>query len=225
MSVTRSLLRGGALLARVRPGLARRRALVCLMRQPAHLEVSRRTSWGALPPDERAAWAVLGWSADSWDGSRHGPVTALQQWDELTPAQRGAAQHGLGYTEDLWNAERDASAVVIRVPSDESKSPAEPPNGGGGDGVFGTLARAAWGAAKAVAPVAGSALAQARHPGVMVAGHVLQSVPSVIDTMAAPVDVRGVETVLYLDDSGSMRRYLSSSPMLFLPSECELIAC
>ena len=186
-----------------------RQTLSSLVRHP-HLEVSRRTSWGALPTDERAAWSALGWSAESWDGSRHAPMSTLQNWDELTASQRGAAQHGLGYTEELWNAQRDASAIVLTSPSDDAKPPARLPSGGGAS-VVGTFARAAWGVAKTVAPVAGSALAKARHPGFMLAGHVLQSVPSVLDAVASPVDVCGIETVLYLDDSGSMRGSVSSS--------------
>ena len=180
-----------------------RQTLSSLVRHP-HLEVSRRTSWGALPTDERAAWSALGWSAESWDGSRHAPMSTLQYWDELTASQRGAAQHGLGYTEELWNAQRDASAIVLTSPSDDAMPPAQLPSGGGAS-VVGTFARAAWGVAKTVAPVAGSALAKARHPGFMLAGHLLQSVPSVLDAVASPVDVCGIETVLYLDDSGSMR--------------------
>ena len=180
-----------------------RQTLSSLVRHP-HLEVSRRTSWGALPTDERAAWSALGWSAESWDGSRHAPMSTLQNWDELTASQRGAAQHGLGYTEELWNAQRDASAIVLTSPSDDAKPPARLPSGGGAS-VVGTFARAAWGVAKTVAPVTGSALSKARHPGFMLAGHVLQSVPSVLDAVASPVDVCGIETVLYLDDSGSMR--------------------
>ena len=137
-------------------------------------------------------------------------MSTLQNWDELTASQRGAAQHGLGYTEELWNAQRDASAIVLTSPSDGAMPPAQLPSGGGAS-VVGAFARAAWGVAKTVAPVAGSALAKARHPGFMLAGHLLQSVPSVLDAVASPVDVCGIETVLYLDDSGSMRGSVSSS--------------
>jgi len=137
-------------------------------------------------------------------------MSTLQNWDELTASQRGAAQHGLGYTEELWNAQRDASAIVLTSPSDDAMPPAQLPSGGGAS-VVGAFARAAWGVAKTVAPVAGSALAKARHPGFMLAGHLLQSVPSVLDAVASPVDVCGIETVLYLDDSGSMRGSISSS--------------
>jgi len=136
----------------------------------------------------------------SWAGKRHAPLSGLQHWDDLTPAERGAAAFGLGYTEEMWNAEKDASAIVA-IPEDTA--PAAPAVNGGG--AVGSLARAVWGVAKAAAPIAGSALSRSRHPGMMVAGHVLQSMPSVVDAMADPVVVDAIETIVYLDDSGSMR--------------------
>ena len=68
--------------------------------------VSRATGWALLPPEQRTAWAALGWSEESWSGKGLAPMSSLQYWEELTPAQRGAAAHGLGYTEELWDAER-----------------------------------------------------------------------------------------------------------------------
>ena len=182
-----------------------RRASASGGRRPPHLQVSRAVNWQYLPADERAAWSVLGWTAEAWDGSKQAPLTILQDWEELTPAQRGAATHGLGYTADLWDAERLASAIVV-APSAEEKAAVAPPGpSSSAGGVVGTLARAAWGVAKTAAPVAGSALARSRHPGAIVAGHMMQAVPSMVDAMASPVAVDGVETVVYLDDSGSMR--------------------
>ena len=58
--------------------------------------------------------------------------------------------------------------------------------------------------AKAAAPVLGSALQGSKHPAAALAGHLIGGLPGAIDGASEPVVVSGVETVLYLDDSGSM---------------------
>lgn len=194
-----TLRKGAGFHRSTRHTLARRLLATTPARIP-NLQVSRAIGWQQLPPNERAAWAALGWTEVSWAGKRHAPLSGLQHWDDLTPAERGAAAFGLGYTEEMWNAEKDASAIVA-IPEDTA--PAAPAVNGGG--AVGSLARAVWGVAKAAAPIAGSALSRSRHPGMMVAGHVLQSMPSVVDAMADPVVVDAIETIVYLDDSGSMR--------------------
>ena len=159
--------------------------------------VPRHVKWDSLPPNERTAWEALGWHEESWRGDRQSPVSMLCTFNELNPAQQAAARHGLGFSDSEWNEMLTAEDGLVA--SDDSSS-----GGGGGGGLVSTLAKAALSAVKIGAPAVGSALSRSRHPATMVAGHVLENMPSIIEQWSEPVVVHGIETTLYLDDSGSM---------------------
>ena len=74
-----------------------------------------------------------------------------------------------------------------------------------GTSVMSGAAGAAWSVCKTLAPVLGDALGGARHPALRVLGGALRYTADVADSLSLPVSVDGTETVLYLDDSGSMR--------------------
>ncbi|NJR68622.1 MAG: hypothetical protein HC771_08085 [Synechococcales cyanobacterium CRU_2_2] len=61
-------------------------------------------SWVEMNSSEQGQWAVLGWDADSWEEETDPPNSDDQAWEDLTPAERTAAEK-LGYTELLWNEE------------------------------------------------------------------------------------------------------------------------
>ncbi|MEW5850046.1 MAG: FAD-binding oxidoreductase [Myxococcota bacterium] len=77
----------------------------------------RRRAWEALSVDERASLGVLGHDASSWNAVRDGRVDRLPQpmrarFAELTPSQRGAVV-SLGYTPELWDAERATLRDIV----------------------------------------------------------------------------------------------------------------
>jgi len=168
----------------------------------------RHGKWQALPQGERAAWELLGWSASRWDGQERPPLSSLQSWSELGNAQQAAAQHGLGWSAAEWDAHRDDQAgldvVVENQQTATASSSAPPPAPTTGGGVVGTVAGAAWSVAKRVAPLVGAGLSKSKHPAAALAGALLANAPTIVDSTSQPVTVDGVETVLYLDDSGSM---------------------
>lgn len=63
----------------------------------------------------------------------------------------------------------------------------------------------AWSVCKTLAPIVGDALDSAKHPGLRLLGGAFRYMADVNDTLAAPVKVDDIETIMYLDDSGSMR--------------------
>jgi hypothetical protein len=166
--------------------------------------------WSKLPSAEQNAWELLGWSEDRWTGKSPAPVSSLQRWVELSPQEQAAALHGLGYDESKWEDMiarlADVGQVTVvadGIPTSGSSSvPAVNDNSGGG--VASTILSKAWGAAKAASPLVGGALRQSRHPGAALLGHVISAVPSMVDGFTGPVSVDRIETILYLDDSGSM---------------------
>lgn len=69
--------------------------------------------WTELPPNERAAWEVLGWKEESWSGSQElPPASSLLSWDKLDNGQQAAVQHGLGLSQREWDDKFHATTVV-----------------------------------------------------------------------------------------------------------------
>jgi hypothetical protein len=168
----------------------------------------RMARWSTLAPNEQAAWQALGWTEKSWDGKQVAPLSSLSHWEELSPAEQAAAQHGLGLSQEEWDDMLHSEDALVMHSNSSGSSTSELQTGNAkGSGLVSTLARAAWSAAKIGAPIVGAALSKSRHPATMVAGHVLSSVPGLAEQLSDPVVVDGIETTLYLDDSGSMTWY------------------
>jgi hypothetical protein len=175
------------------------------------LGAPRSGSWHQIPASEKAAWEALGWSEESWAGRQPAPLSALHAWTELGPAEQAAAQHGLQYTHREWDAHHDSAVAIVSddggahsgAPPPEAAhanedAPAAPAERAGTS----SLASAAWDLARSVLPLVGQTLQSSRHPGAALAGALLSEAPRMAEY--APVTVRGLETTLYLDDSGSM---------------------
>jgi len=165
----------------------------------------RTSDWQSLSASDRAAWQLLGWTAESWNGRAPSPITALQTWNELSPAQQAAAQHGLGWSANAWDAHLDSDAhdLVLSQPT-SGGAPTPAVSSSSSDGLAAGVARAGWNMAKLVAPLAGKALSSSRHPLGALLGHAIGSAPSLYESAGGRVPVIGVETCVYLDDSGSM---------------------
>jgi hypothetical protein len=76
-----------------------------IIRQPAE-EVNDfwvNTPWDEMTAAEQEAWALLGWSADNWDGEGDLPASEATLWADLTPEEQAAAAR-FGYDEESWNA-------------------------------------------------------------------------------------------------------------------------
>ena len=157
----------------------------------------RQGQWHDVPAGERSAWEALGWTEASWAGRGAQPLSSMQRWDELSNLQQAAAQHGLGWQKDSWDEQLHSGDVVVQTEA-AAAAPAAASEVGGNP--FQSALRVAG----KVAPLVGSALAKSNHPALKLAGSLLSVAPSMADAMAAPVVVDGVETTLYLDDSGSM---------------------
>ena len=158
----------------------------------------RQGQWHDVPAGERSAWEALGWTEASWAGCGAQPLSSMQRWDELSNLQQAAAQHGLGWQKDSWDEQLHSGDVVVQTEEAAAAAPAAASEAGGNP--FQSALRVAG----KVAPLVGSALAKSNHPALKLAGSLLSVAPSMADAMAAPVVVDGVETTLYLDDSGSM---------------------
>ena len=159
--------------------------------------------WGALDPTKKAAWQALGWQEDSWSGRRQAPLSSLQQWQELGPAEQAAVKHGLGYSPTEWDELLDADhggAIVTSEAVPPPTSGGSSSSSGGASNVVSAIASAAFSAA----PFVGQALSKSKSPLGQALGFALQMAPSASEQFSSPVTVDGIETTLYLDDSGSM---------------------
>ena len=63
---------------------------------------------------------------------------------------------------------------------------------------------AAWSVCKTMALIVGDALEWAKDRGLRFLGGAFRYIADVTDTLAGPVTVDDIETIVYLDDSGSM---------------------
>ena len=163
--------------------------------------------WTELSEPERAAWEVLGYGK-AWHQNPR-PPRPLPRWSELQAHQQAAAKHGLQLHEESWEKLRilshsKANDVDTAEGAHETKASAVSALTVGG-GLWSGAAGAAWSVCKRLAPVVGDALDGARHPALRMLGGALRSMADVTDSLTASVTVDGLETILYLDDSGSMR--------------------
>lgn len=184
--------------------------------------VHSRASWRALPAAERQAWAVLGWTEESWDGLKHPPLSELKMWEDLSSQEKAAAMYGLGYTPESWDVEESATDFLVATPSKEfaasaststsSSSSALPAARNTGSGTEGPDAAGAmlrmipW--LKAAVDVGVKSLPRSKQGVGQMAASVLNSAFDAAVDAAGPEDavaVTGVEDVIYLDDSGSMQ--------------------
>ncbi|CAE7356731.1 unnamed protein product [Symbiodinium sp. CCMP2456] len=157
--------------------------------------------WEALSESERAAWESLG-HGESWHRT---PQKTLPSWGQLQAHQQAAAKHGLGLHEESWEKLRThIQAEGAPSPSVSSGAPLADGAGAARTGAAG-LAGVAWSVCKTLAPIVGDALDGAKHPGLRLLGGAFRYMADVNDTLAAPVRVDDIETIMYLDDSGSMR--------------------
>jgi hypothetical protein len=171
---------------------------------------------------EREAWKICGFAEDSFEG-REIPKD-LVKWDGLNPERRAAVQYGLGLNQQTWDEKItglqrrrrsfkrvDEKQLADFISKDKRSVVSSSQSGSGSGGIVGSIASMAWGSVKAAAPLVGRALRHTKGKGgkhglgFEVAALAMEKLPSVMDDMSDPVEVRGVETILYLDDSQSMK--------------------
>jgi hypothetical protein len=167
--------------------------------------------WEKLTERERQAWRVLGWTKRSWSGTDPAPASDTALWKELSPEEQAALQYGLSYTAQSWDAElldgSDDDDDDGAEPEDESAINTVPRDGGGASGVVaeaggvpGTRSRgivsSLFGVFSGAARAADTATAVASSGDVFTAWQELNVTPVELSS--------GYESIIYLDDSGSM---------------------
>lgn len=214
---------------------------------------AQRGAWSSLSATEQAAWNVLQYTEDSWEGRRSPPQ--WKEWSALTLEEHSAVKYGLGiknskewealappssststsdtgkstprnhneipslsslldgsYDDDSDDDQRDqqikndkSNALAIAQETRSLRQRQQSASAGS------SLASMAFGAAKGLAPIIGPMMrSAARHTrggkgiGLELAGTLLEQVPSAMDASSGVLDITGIDTVIYLDDSGSM---------------------
>ncbi len=133
-----------------------------------------------------------------WSGRDKAP--ALMKWKELDAAQQSAVKYGLKLDETQWNhlVDDKHALSISKQPSAISSSTSK--------GVKSVATSLAWTAIKVIGPAARAFTGPRSHPALHLAGHLLGHSSTLLDEFADPVIIPsdGMETILYLDDSGSM---------------------
>ena len=155
---------------------------------------SLKKPWKNLTANEKMAWEQLGRNERNWASSINS--ISLPTWDKLDTAQKSAVTYGLGINEKEWN--KILSNDVTKVSTSAVIQASESTN------VKSMASKAAWTALKLVGPAL--SLAGRAHPALKLASMAADQVPTLVDEFADPITIPpgGIETILYLDDSGSM---------------------
>lgn len=113
---------------------------------------------------------------------------------------KSAVVHGLGMDERKWNDLIASNALTNKLDS----TVVTVQKGAPSSSVTSMAANVAWAALKFAGPAL--SFASRAHPAAKLASMVVQQVPTLMDEFADPVMIpaEGIETILYLDDSGSM---------------------
>ena len=149
---------------------------------------------------------MLGWTEQSWSGDAPAPPSDTALWDELSSGEQAALKYGLGYTSASWDAELleggdedDGGSSDDSVMHSSSSSSSSDLSTAGEQGL-GTRSKgivsSLFGAVSAAARVVDTANAVAESRDIFTA---------IDEASATSVTLSGgYETLIYLDDSGSM---------------------
>jgi hypothetical protein len=169
--------------------------------------------WNSLPTNEQKAWELLGWDQALWNNRKGN----YKRWSLLNSAEQAAVKYGLGYTDAQWD-EFVASSVTISnsdpVGTGKALDHRDPGQQTMAAGFAATLAGTAWKGLKIIAPVVKSLSRHALHPGIKLVASGISHLPGFVEDLSPPAEIRGIETILYLDDSGSMASHLSTGQKL-----------
>ena len=66
------------------------------------LNLWEEAGWTDLTAAEQALWMELGWDEASWEGEAKKPESEDLYWNQLSDAERMAAEK-LGYTKESWD--------------------------------------------------------------------------------------------------------------------------
>lgn len=162
--------------------------------------VSDRQAWKSLSANDRMCWEQLGWKEQSWEGKELGPN--LQKWEALNSTQRAVVINGLRMDEKAWNSLLDSNQLVATPSRNSIQSSSGSTSS---TNLTGMASRFAWGALKVAVPAI-SLLKSSGHPSTKLAAMAVGQIPTLIDDFSDPIVIppNGLETILYLDDSGSM---------------------
>ena len=191
----------------------------------------RWKEWNELSLDERSAakYGLNVSSEEDWDDLA--PVSSSPWIRRRQSTKQGADEHISSSMTDIpslssllkeeedsrsstkpnstGRSDGDSHALVVaqetRLARQQQKSI--------GGGLGGSIGKAAYQTVKGLAPVVGPLMRGAGTmsrggrgaAGLAVAGSLLESLPTIVDSMSGVLEVTGVDTVIYLDDSGSMQ--------------------
>jgi hypothetical protein len=174
--------------------------------------------WSSLSHVEQSAWKALNYDQDSWEGRK--PPPPWKAWSELTSTEKSIAIHGLEISDSKsWNAiapkgnnTPKSATVDFDIPSLASLMNEEEEKNERASAI--QVAKetravrqhqAQGGTLTKFALSVGSALRSSSRYGSigMIAGSLLEQIPTALDDSSV-LDITGIDTVLYLDDSGSM---------------------
>lgn len=150
-------------------------------------------SWDKMTSTQRDAWILLGWNETSWKGQSPAPPSDSAYWKQLTPTQQSAAKYGLGYTSHVWDMEldgieehSDSNIVSTDKVNNEVSSSNNKKTGGILSSIFNVI--------KGGSDVINTGFDIANDP-----------IAGIQDSISNKIDISSIESIVYLDDSGSMQ--------------------
>ena len=189
------------------------------------LSTAEQAAWKALWYDEdswegrRSAPKWKEWSELSLEErgvAMYGlSIQTKEEWDKAAPSQRNlghASRHGIPPLSVLLEEESDnddhgsSSRALVVAQETRLQRQQQASSLGGSIGKF--AYQTVKGLAPLVGPLVRSAASQSRGRGAVglsVAGSLIEGVPTMMDMYSGVLNVTGIDTLIYLDDSGSMK--------------------
>lgn len=169
--------------------------------------ISKSKDWNSIPTNEKLALELLGWNKDNWSGNSSLPVSATENWKNLSSAQQSAVKYGLQMTEEQWNKSIQSQIDSNNVPKDHptNKQSTAVVNHKNQSSFASIALKSVWSGIKVIAPLVSLASYSSNiHPILKLSALAIEKMPTLVEAASSPIVIEDVETIVYLDDSESM---------------------
>lgn len=160
-----------------------------------------KCSWQSIPSEQKHAWVILGWNQNMWEGFE--PPPQKRSWKDMTFEQQAAVQHGLSINCDEWDNYIGAENFAAQDHEIVTRDQEHPPQ-------MSEFVKGAWAMVRQAVPIIAPVIKSMSrgNSALNLAATGMEQLLTMEEGFHPPIRVDGVETALYLDDSGSMKAHL-----------------
>lgn len=167
--------------------------------------------WSLLSKNERHVWELLDLNEKSWDNdtSNSNILISNLKWDSLNTTQKSAIQYGLLLTPQQWNHLISNSILSNSSNNDIVANNIKKENKNVVSYMKKISLQMGWNMVKLISPLTHFIDKKKIPSSVNLLLLVAKQIPTLIESLSNKIELtdNSIETVLYLDDSGSMKNF------------------